>query len=56
MSDTTVSETTRKCAHDMCKCQVTSGDRYCSTYCKDAAEIEEVEIECACEHPPCALD
>ena len=56
MSNTTVSESRRKCAHEQCKCQVSSTEKFCSEYCKDAAEIEEVELQCACEHSPCALD
>lgn len=37
MSNTTVSESGRKCAHEQCKCQVATGGRFCSAYCKDAA-------------------
>jgi hypothetical protein len=56
MSNATDSESVRKCAHEQCKCQVVPGERFCSSYCKDAAEIEEVELQCACEHAPCELD
>jgi hypothetical protein len=56
VSNTVDCESRRKCAHEQCKCQVASGERFCSAYCKDAAEIEEVELQCACEHPACALD
>jgi hypothetical protein len=45
-----------KCAHEQCKCQVSSTEEFCSDYCKDATEIEEVELQCACGHPACALD
>jgi len=55
VSNTTVPESGRKCAHEQCKCRVTT-EKFCSDYCQDAAEIEEVELQCACEHPPCALD
>jgi hypothetical protein len=55
--DTTIDPgSVRQCAHEQCKCKVSSTDRFCSDYCKDAAEIEEIELQCACGHPPCALD
>jgi hypothetical protein len=56
MSESRISESRRKCAHDQCKCEVSSTERFCSDYCKDAAEIEEVELQCACGHAPCELD
>jgi uncharacterized membrane protein len=48
--------TTRKCAHEQCKCQVPYTEKYCSGYCRDATEVKEVELECGCGHPACALD
>jgi hypothetical protein len=49
-------ESRRKCAYEPCKCRVPSTEEFCSDYCEDAAEIEEVGLQCACEHPACALD
>lgn len=41
-----------KCAHPACNCTVSEqGDKYCSTYCRDAKDL--AEIECNCEHPAC---
>jgi hypothetical protein len=56
MENITDVDNTRKCAHEQCQCQVLSDEEYCSAYCSDADDVEEVEIECNCEHPPCALD
>ena len=49
-------ESTHKCAYDQCQCQISSTLTYCSAYCTDADDVEETEIECNCEHPPCVLD
>jgi hypothetical protein len=46
----------RKCFYEPCKCQVPLTERFCSDYCKDASEVEEIEIQCGCEHPACDLD
>jgi hypothetical protein len=46
----------QKCAHSQCLCEVASFEKYCSDYCSDADEEKEVEIQCDCKHPPCALD
>jgi hypothetical protein len=46
----------KKCGHEMCRCTVAENERYCSDYCKDATEVKEVEIQCDCKHPACALD
>jgi hypothetical protein len=45
-----------KCAFAQCECQVSSLDTYCSDYCSDADDQEEVEVQCDCKHSPCALD
>ena len=45
-----------KCAHEQCKCEVSFGQEYCSDSCSDADEVDEVELQCACGHKPCALD
>jgi len=45
----------KKCGHEMCRCAVPEHQRYCSDYCKDAAEEKEIEIQCDCKHEPCAL-
>jgi len=42
-----------KCAHPACNCPVPEGEKYCSTYCKAAADT--TEISCNCEHRGCAL-
>ncbi len=49
-------ESTHKCAYDQCQCQISSTQAYCSADCTDADDVEEVEIECNCEHPSCVLD
>ena len=41
------------CAHPSCSCPVPKGEKYCSTYCHDAADT--MEISCNCEHAGCAL-
>jgi hypothetical protein len=46
----------QKCARSQCLCEVASFEKYCSDYCSDADEEKEVEIQCDCKHPPCALD
>jgi len=45
-----------KCAYEQCQCSISSLEEYCSDYCSDADDVDEVEIQCNCEHPPCALD
>ena len=49
-------ESRHKCLYAQCECQVPSTDDYCSDFCSDADDVDEVEIQCSCEHPPCALD
>jgi hypothetical protein len=45
----------QKCANDQCECQVSTLETYCSGYCSDAEELQEVEFQCDCKHDPCAL-
>ena len=45
----------RKCKHEQCQCQVSTLKTYCSDYCSDADDAQEVEIQCDCKHAPCAL-
>lgn len=45
-----------KCAYSACECIVDGKEQYCSTYCADAADEEETEIQCDCKHPACALN
>lgn len=46
----------QKCNYTPCLCEVAAFEEYCSGYCSDAAKDHEVEIQCDCKHPPCALD
>ena len=46
-----MAESTRKCAHPACDCEVTKDQTYCSAYCKDAGET--TEISCNCGHARC---
>jgi hypothetical protein len=48
-------ESKHKCAHEQCKCEVSSTLDYCSDYCSDADDVAEVELKCDCQHAPCAL-
>jgi len=48
-------EVQRKCAYSACKCIVASDEKYCSTFCSDADDEKETEIQCDCKHAPCAL-
>ena len=41
------------CAHPACNCPVPPGEKYCSQYCEDAADM--TEISCNCEHAGCEL-
>ena len=43
----------KKCAHEMCKCMVSDGQKYCSTYCEDAKNV--TSLKCDCGHPACAV-
>lgn len=42
-----------KCAHPACAC-ITSGDKYCGTYCELAKD--RTEIACNCQHQGCATE
>ena len=44
-----------KCAYEQCRCQVSTVETYCSDYCSDADDEQEVEIQCDCKHAPCSL-
>jgi hypothetical protein len=48
-----MNEKQHKCAHEPCNCNVASGEKYCSDFCKDAGS-NEVEIACDCGHPACS--
>jgi hypothetical protein len=48
-------ESKHKCAHEQCKCEVSSTLDYCSDYCSEADDVAEVELKCDCQHAPCAL-
>jgi hypothetical protein len=44
----------QKCAHPMCKCQISSDGRYgkfCSEHCREAKD--QTELQCDCKHPAC---
>lgn len=44
-------ENRHNCAHRNCKCQVAEKGEYCSEYCRDGRDIDE--LGCGCEHTPC---
>ena len=44
-----------KCAYKQCECQVSTLETYCSDYCSDADDVQEVEVQCDCKHSPCSL-
>jgi hypothetical protein len=56
MDDIIDAESKNKCAYEHCQCEVGFGQKYCSDYCSEAANLEEVELQCDCGHAPCALD
>ena len=45
-----------KCAHEQCQCQILSTQDYCSDFCAEADDVDEVELQCECKHQPCALE
>ncbi len=49
-----MTDTAKKCAHPACSCIPEKGEKYCSSYCKDAGS-DDVEISCDCGHPGCGL-
>jgi hypothetical protein len=44
-----------KCSYEQCECQVSTLNTYCSDYCSDADDAQEVELQCDCKHVPCAM-
>lgn len=46
-----MAERNNKCAHTACNCIVGEEDKYCSSYCHDAAD--KTELSCNCGHPGC---
>jgi len=52
----TDAESRHKCGHEQCQCQIPSTQKYCSDFCSDAEVVHEVELQCGCDHAPCALD
>lgn len=44
-----------KCAYELCECQVSTLNTYCSDYCSDADDEQEIELQCDCKHASCAL-
>jgi hypothetical protein len=45
-------QTSRKCAHITCLCDVKNGDEYCGDVCR-ARGRDDVEIACQCDHLLC---
>jgi metallothionein len=43
---------TKRCAHTACNCVAPADGKYCSQYCDDAGNTEE--LACNCGHPGCA--
>jgi hypothetical protein len=44
-----------KCLNAGCECQVSTLETYCSDYCSDAEDADEVEVQCDCKHAPCSI-
>ena len=40
-----------KCAHVQCGCPVGEGEKYCSAYCQDSGNLDE--LPCNCGHRGC---
>ena len=36
-------ESRHKCAHEQCECQIPTTQEYCSEYCSDADDVDEVD-------------
>lgn len=49
-------DTRHKCAYEQCKCLISTAQEYCSEYCSDADDVDEVQLQCDCKHAPCALN
>jgi hypothetical protein len=47
-------QTTKKCAHVPCLCDVPKGEEYCGESCRDGGS-EHLEIACQCDHSACPL-
>lgn len=45
-------EANEKCAHPPCNCTSSDESDYCSAYCENAGDTEE--IKCSCGHPNCS--
>ncbi len=43
-------ETRHRCAYEQYECQVPSTQEYCSDFCSDADDVDEVELQCVCKH------
>jgi len=54
MAQTFDVDTRHKCANEQCQCLISTPLEYCSEYCSDADDIEEVELQCDCKHTACA--
>jgi hypothetical protein len=44
-----------KCGYPQCEWQISTLETYCSDYCSDADDEQEIEVQCDRKHPPCAL-
>ena len=49
-------DTRHKCAYEPCQCQIPTTQEYCSDFCSDADDVDEVDRPCPCKHAPCALN
>jgi len=45
--------TKRKCARELCQCEVGPPEEFCSDYCSGAEAVAQVELPCCCGHAPC---
>ena len=45
-----------KCGYPQCECQISTLETYCSDYCSDADDEQEIEVQCDRKHPPCGPD
>jgi len=53
--DTTMPDNETRCGHAACQCTVSSGEQYCSDFCREAAGTDRVEGPfCECGHAACA--
>jgi hypothetical protein len=49
-------DTRHKCAYEQCQCHIPTTQEYCSDFCSDADDVDEVDRQCLCKHAPCALN